>query len=59
MSFAQNAADRWHRELPGVHCFKTDLHIHTIEDHPVRDAIVRTVGGSDEVFRLWRLKYGF
>jgi len=30
-----------------------------IEDAPVRDAIVRTVDGGDEAFRLRRLKYGF
>ena len=30
-----------------------------IEDPVVRDAIVRTVDGGDEAFRLRRLKYGF
>ena len=30
-----------------------------IEDAAVRDAIVRTVDGGDEAFRLRRLKYGF
>lgn len=30
-----------------------------IEEPPVRDAIVRTVDGGDEAFRLRRLKYGF
>lgn len=30
-----------------------------IEDPQVRDAIVRTVDGGDEAFRLRRLKYGF
>ena len=30
-----------------------------IEDPSVRDAIVRTVDGGDEAFRLRRLKYGF
>ena len=30
-----------------------------IEDPAVRDAIVRTVDGGDEAFRLRRLKYGF
>ncbi len=30
-----------------------------IEDPNVRDAIVRTVDGGDEAFRLRRLKYGF
>lgn len=30
-----------------------------IEDASVRDAIVRTVDGGDEAFRLRRLKYGF
>ncbi len=31
----------------------------TIEDPEVRDAIVRTVDGGDEAFRLRRRKYGF
>ena len=30
-----------------------------IEEPAVRDAIVRTVDGGDEAFRLRRLKYGF
>ena len=30
-----------------------------IEDPPVRNAIVQTVDGGDEAFRLRRLKYGF
>ena len=30
-----------------------------IENPVVRDAIVRTVDGGDEAFRLRRLKYGF
>ena len=30
-----------------------------IEDPAVRDAIVRTVDGGDDAFRLRRLKYGF
>ena len=30
-----------------------------IEESEVRDAIVRTVDGGDEAFRLRRLKYGF
>ena len=30
-----------------------------IEDPTVRDAIVQTVDGGDEAFRLRRLKYGF
>ena len=34
-------------------------HVGAIEDPGVRDAIVRTVDGGDEAFRLRRLKYGF
>ena len=34
-------------------------HEGAIEDPAVRDAIVRTVDGGDEAFRLRRLKYGF
>ena len=30
-----------------------------IEDPAIRDAIVQTVDGGDEAFRLRRLKYGF
>ena len=41
-------ADRGH-----VACFGA------IEEHAVRDAIVQTVDGGDEAFRLRRLKYGF
>ena len=34
-------------------------HAGAIEEPSVRDAIVRTVDGGDEAFRLRRLKYGF
>ena len=34
-------------------------HAGAIEEPAVRDAIVRTVDGGDEAFRLRRLKYGF
>ena len=34
-------------------------HAGAIEDPAVRDAIVRTVDGGDDAFRLRRLKYGF
>ena len=36
MSFARHMADRWHEEVPGARWFKTDLHVHTIDDHPGR-----------------------
>ena len=33
MAFTRNDASTWHREVPGARWFKTDLHIHTIDDH--------------------------
>ena len=34
MAFRRNDASCWHREVPGARWFKTDLHIHTIDDRP-------------------------
>ena len=36
-----------------------DAEAGAIEDPAVRDAIVRTVDGGDDAFRLRRLKYGY
>ena len=38
MSFTRDMADRWHQEVPGARWFKTDLHVHTIDDRPGRRA---------------------
>ena len=32
--FTRNRTDYWHREVPGARWFKTDLHVHTIDDLP-------------------------
>ncbi len=32
MTFTREGADNWHRQVPGARWFKTDLHIHTIDD---------------------------
>ena len=32
MPFERNAAQHWHRDVPGARWFKADLHIHTIDD---------------------------
>ena len=32
--FTRNKTDSWHREVPGARWFKTDLHVHTIDDLP-------------------------
>ena len=32
--FTRNNTDYWHREVPGARWFKTDLHVHTIDDLP-------------------------
>ncbi len=32
--FVRQAASRWHDEVPGARWFKTDLHLHTLDDHP-------------------------
>ena len=34
MTFHRKIADKWQREVPGARWFKTDLHIHTVDDHP-------------------------
>jgi ABC-type nitrate/sulfonate/bicarbonate transport system ATPase subunit len=34
MSFQRKLAPRWIREIPGARWYKTDLHVHTIDDHP-------------------------
>ncbi len=36
MGFVRRQADNWRHEVPGVRWFKADLHIHTIDDPPVR-----------------------
>ena len=40
MSFERRPADTWQREIPGARWFKTDLHIHTIDDHPGGRAVL-------------------
>ncbi len=32
--FIRNRSARWHDEIPGARWFTTDLHIHTLDDHP-------------------------
>lgn len=32
MTFTRENADNWHQDVPGARWFKTDLHIHTIDD---------------------------
>ena len=32
MSFIRQTAESWHRDVPGARWFKTDLHVHTIDD---------------------------
>ncbi|MCY4165844.1 MAG: AAA family ATPase [Gammaproteobacteria bacterium] len=34
MSFERQPTDKWWREIPGARWFKTDLHVHTIDDIP-------------------------
>ena len=34
MTFTRKEAKNWHQEVPGARWFKTDLHIHTIDDFP-------------------------
>ena len=34
MKFVRNNAHSWKNEIPGARWFKTDLHVHTIDDHP-------------------------
>ncbi len=34
MTFTRRKAKNWHQEVPGARWFKTDLHIHTIDDFP-------------------------
>ncbi len=33
MTFKRRKAAKWHRDVPGARWFKTDLHVHTIDDH--------------------------
>ena len=42
MAFTRGDAADWHREVPGARWFKTDLHVHTIDDHPGRRAKLPT-----------------
>ena len=32
MSFRRQSTEKWRREIPGTRWFKTDLHVHTIDD---------------------------
>ena len=36
MTFERRKAVKWHRDVPGARWFKTDLHVHTIDDHQGR-----------------------
>ena len=38
MAFTRGDAAGWHRKVPGARWFRTDLHVHTIDDHPGRRA---------------------
>ena len=38
MTFARQAANNWHSQVPGARWFKADLHIHTVDDHRGRRA---------------------
>ena len=38
MAFTRGNAAGWHRKVPGARWFRTDLHVHTIDDHPGRRA---------------------
>ena len=49
MSFERRPADTWQREIPGARWFKTDLHIHTIDDHPGGRAVLPAGLSGDEV----------
>lgn len=40
MTFERQPAPRWHREVPGSRWFKSDLHVHTIDDLPGRRATI-------------------
>ena len=33
MNFQRKPTEKWRREIPGARWFKTDLHVHTIDDH--------------------------
>lgn len=65
MSFERQPADDWQKAVPGARWFKADANrghmacSGAIEVPAVRDAIVRTVDGGEEAFRLRRRKYGF
>jgi len=34
MSFSRQSSTRWHEEVPGSRWFRTDLHVHTVDDLP-------------------------
>ena len=38
MTFARQAVDNWHSQVPGARWFKADLHTHTMDDHRGRRA---------------------
>ncbi len=42
MTFFRNPSEIWQREVPGARWFKTDLHVHTIDDHAGSRAKVPT-----------------
>lgn len=38
MTFRRHQVAKWHQDVPGARWFKTDLHVHTIDDHPGKRA---------------------
>ena len=44
--FCRTETDHWHREVPGARWFKTDLHVHTIDDLPGGAKLPPDVGGE-------------
>jgi hypothetical protein len=33
-NFERNLSAKWHNEVPGARWFRSDLHLHTLDDHP-------------------------
>ena len=62
MTFTRREAGNWHREVPGARWFKTDLHIHTIDDlagerAKVPDGVDGRRPGSEETLGAYARKF--
>ena len=57
MSFQRNTTTTWRNDVPGTRWFKSDLHIHTIEDIPGRKVKIPPRIEGEQYSEVWMRDY--